>query len=266
MEWRQVEWAHSAGGQLEQVPVRYIPNDQDPRILLLAGLGETGEVLQDTVRYLGGLGLPVAGLELTYPGASPEIIKATLGQALPAVARDIQGRRGRGQASPLHLIGSSKGGSEVLMAAGIADETGGSEFGAIGVLNPAGLTRTFADIKKLGPRLKLFRQRLLLNADLEPETVALPEMAMHDITRLDFALKQDNGAEVVRKLLAKGHLVRLFSGEKDPVFPPDEMRRTLGSAGLEHVLQEVPGHHGSLSAASGKKQIAIVARWVMGQL
>ncbi len=287
MQWHTNHWQLVVGEQTQDVPVELITNHAAPDIILLPGFAED-DFIEDTVEYLGKGGLKVVGVKLTYPGTSEkdidtgnlsieDLIRITLANGVPLVASKFNKNADGKVQKKLHLIGNSGGAGAVLVEADRAATAALSEadsvvaaeldpYGVVGVLDPPGFTTDFALLQGKTPartdgrRRKEFLHRMEQNGFGQ---MGKPNVTKSDAYRLSFTLQQTIGRQIVERLMAAGHPVRIFSGAEDPIFPPSQIRDTLGRD-LERLLQVLPmRRHALLSTWRGKEDLARVGQWAL---
>lgn len=278
--WQQINWQPKIDGQIRDVPIDVLTNDQAPDVHFYGGLGEKHLATQAGVNILGELGLKTAGVYLTFDVLEPTRanIQRTIQEAPIAVVQQLNEQAGRPADTKTKLIGKSQGGGVVFTTASQAPEL----YGAIGSLAPVGLNREFLG-STLDERRQEFYKRLafinllrseqnpLLHPGNLPAGYELGRQVISDIlarfeghsrlkAKVDLAMEMDLADDIKR--LVSDHNIRIFVGEKDPIFKPFEIVQTLGQVGLTDLVETVPGSHSSTLTRTGKAQLTRVGQWI----
>lgn len=277
-ERQTLHWGLAVGEVLHQVPVEVVTNHQDPDMFVLLGLGEA-ELLEEVVAYLGQEGLKAAGVHIKYPGQDigidtgemtvGETIQATAEAALPAVADYFDTANGHNPPKRYHLLCTSKGTGDGLIAADAAIHTGRPIFGTIGLLNcmalSPGLRMETAEPIVFGEGfsraefgvLRTFQGRV---SESGFSVKGGPPLSKEELKRFVFAVQQF-AYPILKRIVAAGHMAGVFSGAEDLVFPPNDSKEELGD--LAYLLHEIPGRgHAWMKTPEGKADLGMVGYWI----
>ncbi len=282
LNWEQIQWEPEVGGQIYNLSMDYISNGEDPEIILFPGLGEERKITEGVIRRLINEGFSVGGIVLTFRYANSEIIDKTVKEAPIVVIKYLNSKYGNNTDTPKHVIGHSQGGFVVIMSA--AEDS--KLFKSIGSLAPVGLNmdslgntvdeRTYHFIERMMINTLFRGDQLIWHSGNYSSIMEVMKRFILDlrsnkdlgITRgklfkekFDYVMKL-NIIHKVERIVEDQHDIRIFVGDKDPVFPVEEIMKTLQSASLTELMEIVPGSHTSLAANTGYQQIKQVVEWV----
>jgi len=270
--------------EYQGIPVEYVTNNhalENPEARLLnfyAGLGEERRAAIRAMEIFDNLEMPASAVILPFhhlPPSRANLKRITV--EVPQKFVTVQNlKSGRPENMPVDLVGSSQGGGAAIMMAGEAPDL----FDAIAVKSPVGLNReafgsedTSAWIK----RLKFMYRLGLKNStftDQWPIHIKEPHLDKGNLTgpfevwrrviddakdrrlyaKLDYALSICL-AETVQQL-SKNHWMRVFVGEKDPLFRLAEIQKSLGKVGCGDLVIPIKGaSHSLIVSNAGARQI-----------
>lgn len=272
-----IYWDPRIPGRRKLVPVDIYLADQEsaPDAYLYLGYGEGQKSLRHGVETVGRAGLRACAVDLPLRSLSPTTADyARIVSEVPVfVAETINEMHGARADTPRPAIGKSQGGGAVLMSAGRAGEL----FGSLALIAPVGLTSEhFGD--NPAAKTRSFLARLAIHNSRAPDmaphlpgniaaTAEIVAHALNDFMRghfgstISFALH----ARLERALIdtvGRGHPIRIFLAEDDPVFPVHEVEDALSQLGLLDLIEIVPGSHSPALNRAGEYQIQRAARWL----
>jgi pimeloyl-ACP methyl ester carboxylesterase len=249
------------------------PNADQTHVYL--GLGEERFASKGALKTLGKNGLAAISVVLPFHHLPPEpkYFEQVLEEVPIAFAVEMQERTDSNK--PASLIGHSQGGGVVLIAGSQAPDL----FDNIAAISPVGLNGNFMGDTPEAKRAEFIKRFMVYNAIMHTSQwphhlgnfVAGPEIGSRVakdiyqkrfVPKLNYALNVD-GVPIVEAAVDGGCNVAVFAAENDPVFPPSELRASLETAGLEHLLTTVPGSHSSPLVRGGRKQFEIAAQWIV---
>jgi pimeloyl-ACP methyl ester carboxylesterase len=274
-KWEQVIWQPKIDGRRYDVPIDYLANDEVADLHLYPGFGEERRSTERAIQLLSEIGVPTAGVVLPFHILEPTIanLHRTIIEAPVAIAETLNEQANRPTCSPVNIIGKSQGGGVALATAAEAPEL----FGALGIISPVGLTpESFGDTASQRRRNFIWRLgvvnsfTLSMNPLLDPgnftATREVLKRTLDDVragrlkNKLDLAFSLDLTDSV--KQLAEDHPIKIFVGEKDKVFRPNELRQSLGRIGCEDLLELTEGSHVPILNHRGAQQLTIAGNWI----
>jgi pimeloyl-ACP methyl ester carboxylesterase len=252
------------------VPVYRRPSTQEVKSLWVLGFGAGSMAVRNVIEAQNDYGLAGAAVVLPYHKVPYEHMEGFTNEAVPKVVEAVA------KSKYVTLGGDSRGAGAAIRGAGNAPEL----IKAAGFLEPAFLT-TMGDnpdesLKQLLLRLGVNLPRLrnpFHPGVLQTGLGIVKELSYLQATQGSAKLRKavelvtDPGV-VERTVTSLGKLVdaqvpvRIWAGERDPVFPPAEIKATLKHGGLDSLVVptwdgDVP--HVAMGSPEGFEQALMVA-------
>lgn len=279
-------------GIKRDVPVEFVANNlalQNPQARQLhvyPGLGEERRTATHTMQVLDSVGMPAIAIILPFHHLEPTYANIErIPREVPIhFAKERNLETGQEEAEVKDLFGNSQGGGAVLMAAQESPE----QFGSLAINGPIGLNpeafgddstsdwaKRFRFIWRLGIRNALLGDQQPIHIIGKPRRDPGNSSGKTEVWRrvisdfrddrlwpkLDAALALSLEENV--KSLRIDHPLRIFLGERDPLFRLAELLATLGKVGCEDLVEVVPGaSHSLLMGNAGTRRVIDIAKWV----
>jgi len=230
------------------------------------GLGNEGYAARRAAKHLvrAGLGEKSVAIvqSLPYWHAEPDEVGITH-MAVTASEAVAEHLRDSHAVEDLHIVGESQAGPGALFA---ADELPELYDGRVALLRSLGLQGPISPAKFVW---RMARSGLQLDQLLAPGTIPIvmrsnyrvAQDALRGGDQLKFALNFD-ATDPLKKVVARGKEVAVFTTDRDLVFPTEEVRYTIGKAGIRCVQREISGSHSSPASKAGARQLIPVLDWL----
>lgn len=275
-------WQPVIDGLAHDVPITVVRHpdalvEGDQQLHFYPGLGEELRATPKGIHTLGEKGLAGVGVILPfhYLPAEARNVERTIVEVPHAIAEEYNGLAGNPVDMPVDVIGHSQGGGAVIKTASEAPE----KFGAIAAWAPVALTSEAFGNTPEGKRHQFIWRLGVLNVLKREQSMfldvgnfaAMSETlgrVISDVrarrlsTKLDYALSLDLTGDV--KGLSGDHDLAVFAGDTDPLFRVAEYQDSLRGIGAEDLLVVIPGSHATINNRGGRRQLGIVADWMVG--
>jgi pimeloyl-ACP methyl ester carboxylesterase len=253
-EWQSTTYTHlDKDGSVSNHSVNFYMNPRlaefERAVVILPGLGEGQAAIKRVVDELPQLGL--VGVHIPFEAANTEDMEQVVTQAPLSVAEQVQKMIGH-LATP-DIVGYSIGGGIALKSF----DAHVDKWRHAALVLPFGLNNQALDAGKFSKqkevRLRLIRSRQV-EGDDAPRPMMSREAAGILVRMLKYGVSQD-GVPIIKRLYDSGRPVQVIAGAEDIVFPPEEIKSSLGRVGLAHLMSVVPGRHLSFADSEGRRQL-----------
>ncbi|MEK7153880.1 MAG: alpha/beta hydrolase-fold protein [Patescibacteria group bacterium] len=269
-------------GLSRDVTIPYVMGSQanersdDPSILMFMGMGEEHRAAATSAtRTLETCGLPTASFMLPFKGFTPEELPWLVREAPVLIAKELDSRHSDSKTRA--IAGNSRGGGIALIAAGEAPEL----FSAAAALSPAAVANRYLGETTGKRRQALIRDLGIKNPFLQLPSLANTRAALYTGSEiwghrkagtlteaLDYALSDGLAtlaAYGIAAMIAANKPVKVFAAARDPLFRTNYLRDAIG-LDFSHLIEVIPGAHATVASRLGRKQLAIMGRWLASRV